>query len=90
MGGQQFLLGKGSKCKEVSGSVFEKCDGCVVHLDKNRSKIVRSVQTAARFEKRNKEHETSYKLQDETQKLDCDTSQIRIHQRLFQLIGNLI
>jgi hypothetical protein len=47
----ESLLGKGDKFKRVSGSVLEKCDGCHLHLDKNRSDIVRSGQTAAGFEK---------------------------------------
>jgi hypothetical protein len=60
----ESLLGKGDKLKRVSGSGLEKCDGCYLHLDQNRSEIVRSGQTAAVFEKRRKEHERSSKLQD--------------------------
>jgi hypothetical protein len=60
----ESLLGKSDKFKAVCGSGLEKCDGCYLHLDKNRSEIVRSGQTAAGFEKRQKEHEKSSKLQD--------------------------
>jgi hypothetical protein len=46
----ESLLGKGDQFKVVFGSGLEKCDGCYLHLDDNRSEIVRSDQTSAEFE----------------------------------------
>ena len=60
----ESLLGNAQKFKAVDGSGLEQCDGCYLHLDKNRSEIVRSGQTTTGFWKRNQQHEKASKLQD--------------------------
>jgi hypothetical protein len=61
-------LGKGDEFKAVAGSGLGKCDGCYLHLDKNRSQIVRSDQTVGGLEKTYKEHEKSSKRQGQATK----------------------
>jgi hypothetical protein len=47
----ESLRAKGDKFNVLFGYGLEKCDGCYLHLDNNRSEIVRSGQTTAEFEK---------------------------------------
>jgi hypothetical protein len=60
----ESLRGKSDKIKVVLGSGLEKCDECYLHLHNNRSEIVRSGQTFAGFEERQREQKRSSKLQD--------------------------
>jgi hypothetical protein len=72
----ESLLGNGEKFDTFSGTGLENCDGCYLHLDRNRSEIVRSGQTTAGFEKRSKQHERYPNFKMQRPKLDCSTNHI--------------
>jgi hypothetical protein len=86
----ESLRGKGDKFNVVFGSGLEKCDGCYLHLDNNRSEIVRSGQTTAEFEKRQREHKNHPSFKMVLPNLDCFYSHFPIQQCLIQWVGNAV
>lgn len=85
----ESLWGKGDKFKAVARSGLAKCDAWYLHLDENRSDIVRPGQIATEFEKRHKEHDKSPELQDENTKTRVFSIHIPI-QWLTQMMENMV